>query len=52
MMKLFVRHLGLEKDERVAGFIYIGTAKEPPQERDRPDLDDIIKPLAAVHKSS
>ncbi len=33
--------LGLGNGERVAGFIYIGTAKEPPQERDRPDLDDI-----------
>lgn len=37
------RALGLEEGERVAGFIYIGTAKEPPQERDRPDLDDITR---------
>lgn len=33
--------LGLEQNERVAGFIYIGTAQEPPEERDRPDLDAI-----------
>lgn len=30
--------LGLTADERVAGFIYLGTAKENPQERMRPDL--------------
>lgn len=29
--------LGLTPDEKVAGFIFIGTAKEPPQERERPD---------------
>ncbi|GAB4232553.1 MAG: nitroreductase [Methyloligellaceae bacterium] len=34
--------LGLAENERVAGFIYIGTAKEPPQERVRPKLDDIV----------
>lgn len=33
--------LGLESAERIAGFIYIGTATEKPQERDRPDLDRI-----------
>jgi len=33
--------LGLGEGERVAGFIYIGTAQELPQERDRPDLDEI-----------
>ncbi|RME99462.1 MAG: nitroreductase, partial [Alphaproteobacteria bacterium] len=38
-----VRHaLGLAENERVAGFIYIGTAKEPPQERARPKLGDIV----------
>lgn len=30
--------LGLAGDERVAGFIFIGTAAEAPQERVRPDL--------------
>ncbi|RIA55126.1 nitroreductase family protein [Dichotomicrobium thermohalophilum] len=37
------RHaVGLNPKERIAGFIHIGTAKEPPQERDRPDLDTIV----------
>lgn len=34
--------LGLGGDERIAGFVYIGTAKEDPLERARPDLDAII----------
>lgn len=34
--------LGLDEGERVAGFVYIGTAKEPPTERDRPNLDAIV----------
>lgn len=34
--------LGLEEGERVAGFIYIGTAQEQPQERDRPNLEEIV----------
>lgn len=34
--------LGLRDNERVAGFVYIGTAQEPPVERDRPDLDKIV----------
>jgi nitroreductase len=29
--------LGLAPNEKVAGFVFIGTAKEPPQERERPD---------------
>lgn len=29
--------LGLSPDEQVAGFVFIGTAAEPPQERVRPD---------------
>lgn len=36
------RELGLKDGERVAGFVYIGTAKETPKERDRPDLDAIV----------
>ena len=31
--------LGLDAGERVAGFIYIGTAKDAPLERARPNLD-------------
>jgi nitroreductase len=34
--------LGLGEGERIAGFIYIGTAKEPPEERERPSLADIV----------
>ncbi len=33
--------LGLAEDERVAGFIYVGTAQEAPSERARPELADI-----------
>jgi nitroreductase len=32
---------GTEEDE-IAGFIYIGTASEPPSERPRPALEDIV----------
>jgi nitroreductase len=34
--------LGLTKEERVAGFIYLGSAQSPPKERARPKLDDIV----------
>ena len=40
--------LALEEGERVAGFVYIGTAQEPPEERDRPDLDEITTSWAAA----
>ena len=30
--------LGLKADEQVAGFLYLGTATEAPQERARPDV--------------
>lgn len=36
------RALGLAQNERVAGFVYVGTAKEKPEERDRPALGDIV----------
>jgi nitroreductase len=38
----------LAENERIAGFVYIGTAKEQPEERDRPSLDAIVdwNPLA------
>lgn len=35
--------LGLTHDERIAGFIYLGTAKENPQERLRPDVSGKIE---------
>ena len=34
--------LGLKPGERIAGFIHIGTAKEVPSDRDRPNLADIV----------
>ncbi|WP_375203285.1 nitroreductase family protein [Hyphococcus sp.] len=34
--------LGLEPGEKVAGYVYIGTAKEGPKERGRPDMPAII----------
>ena len=34
--------LGLEPDERVAGFIHVGQAAEPQPDRPRPDLADIV----------
>jgi nitroreductase len=34
--------LGLEKDEQVAGFVFIGTVTEAPQERVRPDVAALI----------
>jgi nitroreductase len=34
--------LQLADNERVAGFVYIGTAKEKPDERERPELADIV----------
>jgi len=34
--------LGLTTHERVAGFIYIGSAKERPAERVRPELTDVL----------
>jgi nitroreductase len=39
----FVRDkLGLAENERIAGFVHIGTPKEKPDERDRPNLDAIV----------
>lgn len=34
--------LGLAENERIAGFIYIGTEMERQSDRDRPDLDAIV----------
>lgn len=35
--------LGLEEGERVAGFIYLGTAKMPPPERPRADMTEKVR---------
>lgn len=37
------KELGLKPTERIAGFIYIGTASKQPKERGRPDLADLVK---------
>jgi nitroreductase len=34
--------LGLTPGERVAGFVLIGTPREPPLERERPRLDPLV----------
>ena len=34
--------LGLRPGERIAGFIHMGTARETPSDRDRPDLASIV----------
>ena len=34
--------LGLSETERFAGFVYVGTAKSIPEERDRPDMAKIV----------
>lgn len=36
------RYLGAKAHERFAGFIHIGTPTQPPAERARPDLTDIV----------
>ncbi len=35
-------HLGLADDERIAGFVYIGSANDTPPDRERPDLTRIV----------
>lgn len=39
---LVKQRLGLQPGERIAGFIYIGTAKQALEERVRPDMDKIV----------
>ena len=34
--------MGLKPHERIAGFVYIGTAKERQPDRERPDLAKIV----------
>ena len=35
--------IGLGPSEKIAGFIYIGTAKSRPPERPRPDLNAVVQ---------
>lgn len=39
----FAADLGLTQGERAAGFVYLGSAREPPRERQRPALADIVR---------
>jgi nitroreductase len=39
-------HLKLAANERIAGFVYIGTAKEKPADRERPVLANIVSHYA------
>ncbi len=38
-----LKALGGKTGDEIAGFIYLGTASEPPSERARPALDDIVR---------
>jgi nitroreductase len=40
--KTFTEGFGLAANERIAGFVHIGTAKEKPAERERPLLSEIV----------
>lgn len=35
--------LGLAPEERLAGFVYVGSARENPRERQRPQMADIVR---------
>ena len=38
----FTKELGLEAGESIAGFIYIGTMKQPATERPRPEINNLV----------
>jgi nitroreductase len=40
--KTFTEGFGLGPNERIAGFVHIGTAKEKPADRERPQLSDVV----------
>lgn len=41
----FAKAMGLEGKERFAGFIYLGTATENPEERERPEMERVVQYL-------
>ncbi len=46
------RALGLEPNDRISGFVYLGSALEPPAERERPVYADVVHTLpAGLHLS-
>jgi nitroreductase len=40
---MVAREMGLGEGERIAGFVYIGTAAEKPADRDRPVMSEIVQ---------
>ena len=42
-----LERLGLAAIERIAGFVHIGRAQKPPEDRDRPKLADIVSHFGA-----
>ena len=46
------RNLGLAESERMAGFIYMGTATESPTERPRPEVSSLVTPWTANVENS
>jgi nitroreductase len=45
--KTFGEGFGLAANERIAGFVHIGTAKEKPADRERPALADVVSKWGA-----
>lgn len=45
--RIILSELGLKDDERIAGFVHIGTAIERPGDRARPMLDEIVTAYGA-----
>ena len=39
---IVTQKLGLGEGEKVAGFVYIGTATAPLEERERPEMDEVV----------
>ena len=42
--------LGLSANERIAGFVHIGTPAKPPEDRDRPKLESIVTRYSGPRK--
>jgi len=43
--------LGLAPNERMAGFVHIGRPAKPPEDRDRPALDEIVTRYSAPRRA-
>lgn len=42
-----LRAAGLEETERLAGWVHIGTQTEPREDRERPDMNDLVSEFAS-----